>query len=114
VRLIPLDHGPGWVYHLQVSEEELYDNGLARPAVSEGVVAIAYSTKNKANLARDAARLELVDRHGGFRRQALTLSAQISRCSVKVYGLGNAVVLLGAGRLGAKDISQMEIMETIQ
>jgi outer membrane protein assembly factor BamB len=114
VRLIPLDRSPGWVYHLQVSEEELWNSGLQSPAVSEGIVAITYSTKNRANLAKEDARLELVDRRGGFRRQALVLSPQMSKCSVRVFGLGNAVVLLGVGRLGARDISQMEVMETTQ
>ncbi|MEM7308846.1 MAG: PQQ-binding-like beta-propeller repeat protein [Planctomycetota bacterium] len=114
IKMIPLDSTPGWIYHLQVTYDELYNDGLPRPAVSGDLVAVAYSTKNRSNLSRDETHLELVDKTGGFRRASMLLSPQMSKSHVKLYGLGSSLLAVGAGRLGSRDISRLEVLETVR
>ncbi len=103
-----------WSYHLPVSREELYDVGLPRPAVSNDTVVIAYTTKNRSNLMRDKAYLEFVDKNGGFRRDSRVLGPEMCKSTLTLYGLGRALLVLGDGRHGGRDVSRMEIMETVR
>jgi outer membrane protein assembly factor BamB len=111
-RMIPLDQRPGWIYQLQVPADRLFFDDVALPALSDGLVAFAYSTKNAENYGREEARIELVDRAGGFHRGTLILSPELSRSEVAVYGLGRAILCLGQGRLGGRSISRLEVLET--
>jgi outer membrane protein assembly factor BamB len=111
VRLIPLDQRPGWVYQLQVPEGRIHAD-VPAPALSDRLVAFPYSRKNLENFGREDARVELVDRQGGFHRGTLTLSPQMSHAEVTVYGLGDAIVVRGAGRHAGKNVSRLEVLET--
>jgi hypothetical protein len=111
-RMIPLDQRPGWVYQLQVPADRLFFDDVAFPAISDGLVAFAYTTKNAENYGREEARIELVDRAGGFHRGSLILSPELSRSEVDVHGLGRAILCIGQGRLGGRSISRLEVLET--
>ena len=112
IKMIALDGSPGWVRHLPLPFEELENKGLPRPAISADIVAIAYMTRSPTNLAQDGAHIELVDRSGGFRRSNLLLSPEMSKMSVRVYGLGDSLLILGSGISGNRNLSQSEVMQS--
>ena len=114
IKMVPLNGAPGWTHRLPLPFEELYNDGLPQPAVSTNIAAVAYLTRSPSNLARNGAHIELVDREGGFRRSNLLLSPEMSKSRVKVYGLGDCLLILGTGRVGNRDISQIEVMQSVR
>ena len=107
--------GAVWTYNLPVGQDDLYGTRLPEPAVSDSLVAIAYTTIDKARLLRDEARLELVDRTAGLRRDSRVLSPQLCKAEdLGLYGLGPALILVGTGRYAGKEISRIEVLETVR
>ena len=110
VQAIHLPFERRWVYHLPVPGDELYDNGMTMPAVSKDCVVFAFVARSVGSSLPGEARLEFVDKNGGFRLSGRALPHQFSYHSrLQMRGLGDALFVAGQGRE-----ARMEIFEVVR
>jgi hypothetical protein len=109
VTAVGLPYGKRWTCQLRVPYEELYDAGMALPGVSSETVAVAYTRKNRSNLAGET-YLTLIDRDSGMKRGELILASALGRADdLDLVGLGGALFILSRD---AGSSFPMEVWET--
>ena len=94
VTSVHLPYGKRWVCRLRIAYDELYDVGMALPAVSTETVAVAYTKKNRNKLPGET-YLTLIDRDGGMKRGDLVLASSLGHADdLELVGLGDALFIL--------------------
>lgn len=111
VQAIHLPFERRWVYLLPVPGDELYDGGMPMPAVSKDCVVFAYVMRSSSSSLPGEARLEFVDKNGGFRLNGRALPNDFSYHSrIQLRGLGDALFVSGQGH----GVSRLEILEELR
>lgn len=105
---VHLPYGRAWTTSLRVPYDDLYDVGVALPAVSASTVALAYTTKRE-NRLPGPTFVVLIDRESGTKRGDQLLSDALGRADdLRLVALGDALLMLSRDDTGGAPVEIWE------